>query len=316
MEFYKLIPHDTKINFVGFRKYTYFLSAFVVLMSILGFFFNGLNFGIDFRGGYLLEVRTTQEITVGDLRSKLGTLDLGGEPSVQEFGSQHDFLIRIPHVESKDKKDSHAVSLDKVKATLGDNVEYRKVETIGPKVGQELVHNALIAVIVSLIAIMIYIWMRFEWQFAICSVGALAHDCIVLMGLYSLVHYFEFSANSIVALLMTACYSVHDTVVVFDRIRENLVTCRTMTLAEILNKSMNETLSRTVLTSVTTLLSLLALCFFGGKVIFDFCFPILFGLMFGTFSSICLAAPLLLFTGVRYDGKDIELGLDKLAREP
>lgn len=309
MELYKLIPHDTKIDFVGFRKFTYLFSAFMILLSIGAFIINGLNFGIDFRGGFLMEIRTQQEANLGELRESLTKLDIG-EIYLQEFGSKHDVLIRIPSSKGETQASQNA-SIEKVKQVLGDSIEYRKLEKIGPKVGAELVNNAMIAVIVSLMAILIYIWMRFEWQFAICGVIALAHDCIVLLGLYSLVHYFEFSANSIVALLMTACYSIHDTVVIFDRIRENMAVHRTSTLVELLNMSMNETLSRSVLTSVTTVLSLFALCFFGGKVIFDFCFPILFGLMFGTFSSICLAAPLLLFTGVAFDGKEIPLGLDK-----
>ncbi|MDR1334579.1 MAG: protein translocase subunit SecF [Holosporaceae bacterium] len=209
-------------------------------------------------------------------------------------------------------KNEQNTSLEKLKACLGDNVEYRKVEKIGPKVGSELVSDAIMAVVISLMAILLYIWIRFEWQFALCGVIALAHDCIVLLGLYSLFHYFEFNVNAIVALLMTACYSIHDTVVVYDRIRENMAAYRNLSVAELLDKSINETLSRTVLTSFTTILSLFALCFFGGKVIFDFCFPILFGLMFGTFSSICLSAPLLLFTGLRVDGKDLEIGLTKV----
>jgi preprotein translocase subunit SecF len=280
----------------------------MTLISILAFFFHGLNFGIDFRGGFVMEVRTQQEVDLGTMREKLSKLDIG-EVFLQEFGSKNDVLIRIPCSESSQNQEA---SLEKVKSALGDNVEYRKVEKIGPKVGSELVHDATLAVIISLIAILLFIWIRFEWQFAICGVFALAHDCIVLMGLYSICHYFEFSINAVVALLMTACYSIHDTVVVFDRIREDMLAYRTLSVAELLNKAINETSSRTVLTSLTTILSLLALCFFGGKVIFDFCFPILFGLMFGTFSSICLSAPLLLFTGIRVDGKDIEIGLDKI----
>ncbi|MDR0968115.1 MAG: protein translocase subunit SecF [Holosporaceae bacterium] len=309
MEIYKLIPHDTKINFVGFRRYTYAFSIIVTLVSILSFFFHGLNFGIDFRGGFVMEVRTQQAADIGAMRDKLSKLEVG-EAYIQEFGSKNDVLIRIPS--SGGTQEQQNASLEKVKSALGDNVEYRKIEKIGPKVGSELAQNALLAVIISLLAILIYIWARFEWQFAICGVVALAHDCIVLMGLYSICHYFEFNVNAIVALLMTACYSIHDTVVVFDRIREDMLAYRSLSVAELLNKSMNETLSRTVLTSTTTILSLLALCFFGGKVIFDFCFPILFGLMFGTFSSICLSAPLLLFTGIKVDGKNIEIGLDKI----
>ncbi|MDR2723768.1 MAG: protein translocase subunit SecF [Holosporaceae bacterium] len=309
MEIYKLIPHDTKINFIAHRRYTYAFSIVVTLVSILAFLFQGLNFGIDFRGGFVLEVRSSQEVNIGELREKLTKLDIG-EVYLQEFGSKNDVLIRIPS--SGENQLERNVSLEKVKSCIGQEVEYRKVERIGPKVGSELVHNAALAVIISLLAILTYIWIRFEWQFALCGIVALAHDCIVLMGLYSICHYFEFNVNAIVALLMTACYSIHDTVVIYDRIRENMRAYRDLSVAEILNKAMNETLSRTVLTSLTTVLSLLALCFFGGKVIFDFCFPILFGLVFGTFSSICLSAPLLLFTGIRLDGKDLEIGLEKI----
>ncbi|MDR2681444.1 MAG: protein translocase subunit SecF [Holosporaceae bacterium] len=309
MELYKLIPHDTKIDFVSKRKWVFLFSAIITLISILAFAFHKLNFGVDFQGGFVLEVRTQQAANIGDLREKLNKLDIG-EISLQEFGSDRDVLIRMPSSSDESQVGQNA-TLDKVKTVLGNGVEYRKIEKIGPKIGKELVHNALLAVVISLLAILLYVWIRFEWQFAICGVIALAHDCVVLMGLYSLIHYFEFNVNSIVALLMTACYSIHDTVVVFDRIRENMMAHRNITIVDLLNKSINEMLSRTILTSLTTVLSLLALCFFGGKVIFDFCFPILFGLMFGTFSSICLAAPLLLFTGIRIDGKDLEVGLQK-----
>lgn len=307
MQMYKLIPHDTKIDFVGKRWYTYTFSILITLASILAFVFHGLNFGIDFQGGFVMEIRTQQEADLGDLRSKLTALDIG-DVFLQEFGSKRDVLIRIP-TSSKSQNEQN-IALSKVKEALGDGVEYRKVEKIGPKVGKELVHDVTLAVIISLFAILMYVWIRFEWQFAICGVIALAHDCIVLMGLYSIVHYFEFSIGAIVALLMTACYSIHDTVVVFDRIREDMLAYRTLTVAELLNKAINETLSRTTLTAFTTLLSLFALCFFGGKVLFDFCFPILFGLAFGTFSSICLSAPLLLVTGIRVDGKDLPIGLE------
>jgi preprotein translocase SecF subunit len=306
MEVYKLIPHDTKIDFVAKRKFVFLFSIIVTLTSILAFAFHGLNFGVDFRGGFVMEIRTQEKADLGALREKLNKLNIG-EISLQEFGSDRDVMIRMPS--SGESQQEQNAAVDKVKATLGDNVEYRKVEKIGPKIGKELVHDATLAVIISLLAILMYVWIRFEWQFSICGVIALAHDCIVLMGLYSICHYFEFNVNSIVALLMTACYSIHDTVVIFDRIRENMSAYRSLSVVELLNKSINETLSRTVLTSLTTVLSLLALCLFGGKVIFDFCFPILFGLMFGTFSSICLAAPLLLFTGIRVDGKDLEIGL-------
>jgi len=306
LQLYKLIPHDTKIDFVGKRKHIFLFSILITIASIFAFAFNGLNFGVDFRGGFVMEIRTQEKADLGALREKLNDLHIG-EVSLQEFGSNRDVMIRMPSSGESQKEQN--VALEKVKAALGDGVEYRKIEKIGPKIGKELVHDAILAVVISLLAILVYLWFRFEWQFAICGVIALAHDCIVLMGLYSVCHYFEFSANAIVALLMTACYSIHDTVVVFDRVREDMVAYRILTVAELLNKAINETLSRTVLTSLTTVLSLLVLCIFGGKVIFDFCFPIMCGLAFGTFSSICLAAPLLLFTGIRVDGKDLEIGL-------
>ena len=309
LELYKLIPHDTKIDFVGMRKFTYVFSICATLISIFAFIFHGLNFGVDFRGGFLMEIRTQEAADIGQLRSTLTNLDIG-EVALQEFGSNKDVLIRIPASSDKTQAQQNA-DLEKVKAALGDNVEYRKIEKIGPKVGKELVENAIIAVIIALGAILIYVWMRFEWQFALCGVIALAHDCLILLGLYSIVHYFEFSVNAIVALLMTASYSIHDSVVVFDRIREDMKVHKDFTIVQLLNKAINETLSRTTLTSLTTILSLLALCFFGGKVIFDFCFPILFGLGFGTFSSIFLAAPLLLLTGIRVDGRDLEVGLEE-----
>lgn len=308
MELYKLIPHDTKIDFVNKRKYVFLFSIFMTLGSILTFFFHGLNYGVDFRGGFVMEIRTQEKADIGALRTKLNDLHVG-EFSLQAFGSDKDVMIRMPS--SGESQAEQNAALERVKAALGDNVEYRRLEKIGPKIGDELVHDAILAVIISLCAILLYMWIRFEWQFAICGVIALAHDCIVLMGLYSACHYFEFNVNSIVALLMTACYSIHDSVVVFDRVREDMLASRNMTIVQLLNKAINQTLSRTMLTSLTTVLSLLALCLCGGKVIFDFCFPILFGLLFGTFSSICLAAPLLLYTGIRIDGKDLEVGLAK-----
>jgi preprotein translocase SecF subunit len=281
-------------------------SLLLTIFSIGAFVFHGLNFGIDFKGGFVMEIRTPEAADLGAIRAKLNALDIG-EIYLQEFGSKKDVLIRVPnHGVTQEEQNA---ALEKVKTTLGDNVEYRKIEKIGPKVGNELVHDAIFAVILSLFAILVYVWMRFEWQFALCGVIALAHDCIVLLGFYSIFHYFEFSVNAIVALLMTACYSIHDTVVVFDRIRENIQSYRQLSLVDLLNRSINETLSRTILTSFTTVLSLLALCLLGGKVIFDFCFPILIGLIVGTFSSICLAAPMLIFTGLRIDGRDIPVGL-------
>lgn len=306
MHIYKLIPHDTKIDFIGNRFYTFAFSAFMLLLSLVFFLYQGVNFGVDFQGGLVMEVRTQQTANLAEMRSTLDDLKIG-EVALQEFGSDKDVLIRIPN--STDNNMDTNVIVDKVKAALGDNVEYRKVETIGPKVGSELVENAIYAVIISLMAILIYIWFRFEWQFAVCGIIALAHDIVLLLGLYAIFHYFEFNINTIVALLTTASYSIHDSVVIYDRIRENLQRINNITLVEVLNKSMNETLSRTILTAFTSFISLAVLCAFGGKVIFDFSFPILYGLVFGTFSSICLSAPLLLYTGLKFEGREIKSGL-------
>lgn len=307
MHIYELIPHDTKIDFVKNRFYTFAISIVATAICIASLLFRGVNYGVDFRGGLSIEVRTEKEADIADLREKLGKANLG-EVSLQQFGSDRDVLIRVPNTSHETREMSEIVN--EVKATIGDNVEYRRVETIGPKVGAELVENATYAVLISLMAILIYIWFRFEWQFAICGVVALAHDVIVLMGLYGLFHYFEFNINAIVALLTTASYSIHDTVVVFDRVRENLRKYGNTTIRDVLNRSMNETLSRTILTAFTSFISLAVLCVFGGKVIFDFCFPILFGLVFGTFSSICLSGPLLLYTGIKFDGRVIPSGIN------
>lgn len=307
MHIYKLIPHDTKIDFVGHRFYTFAISIIAILICALALFFRGVNYGVDFRGGLAIEIRSEKEIDIGQLRSQLGELNLG-EVALQQFGSDRDVLIRVPN--SSDETREQHVIVDQIKKVLGDNVEYRRIETIGPKVGSELVENATYAVVISLIAILLYIWFRFEWQFAICGIIALANDIVMLLGLYGLFHYFEFNINAIVALLTTASYSIHDSVVVFDRVRENLRKYGNITIRDVLNRSMNETLSRTILTSFTSIISLAVLCVFGGKVIFDFCFPILFGIMFGTFSSICLSGPLLIYTGIKFDGRVIPLGLE------
>jgi preprotein translocase SecF subunit len=292
----QFIPHDTNIDFVGKRSFAFAFSIFLTVGAIGAFFWKGLNYGIDFVGGYLLEVRTSEKADLSGMRKTLSDLNLG-DVSLQEFGSLQDVLIRIPSLEGDAR--TWSTSLERVKNALGASVEIRRTETIGPKVGRELIENATYAVILSLLAILIYIWVRFEWQFAVCGVIALMHDCIVLLGLYSLCHFLEFNTNAIVSFLLTASYSIHDTVVVYDRIRENMKKTKTMPLPDIINLSMNETLSRTILTTATTLLALLAMCCFGGAVILEFSFPLLVGFSFGGFSSVCLSAPLLLYTGLK-----------------
>jgi preprotein translocase subunit SecF len=294
-----IIPYNTKIDFVGLRFITFSISLLVILASFMSFGLKGLNYGIDFRGGLILEVRLPQKPDIPVLRTKIEHLNLG-EVSLQDFGKDNTLLIRLERHDEDGKEDAPAQSetLEKVKNALGAGVDYRKVETIGPKVGSELIRNALNAIGFALLAMLIYIAVRFEWQFAVCAVMALLHDCVAILGLFSLFPL-EFNENAVIAILITAGYSINDTIVIFDRIRENIRKYKKMSLADLINKSLNETLSRTLLTASTTLLALLALYIWGGKVISTFTLPIIIGIAIGSFSSICLAAPLLLYLRVK-----------------
>ena len=246
-----------------------------------------------------------EAVDVSELREKLSNLHLG-EVALQQFGADRDLLIKVERQEGNDSAQETAIQ--KVKETLGPNVDYRKVETVGPKVGGELVQNGIKAVGFALIAMLAYIAIRFEWQFAVCAILALAHDCIAILGLFS-IFPLEFNETAIIAVLITAGYSINDTIVIFDRIRESLKKYKKLNLSEIINRSLNETLSRTTLTATTTLLALLALYFFGGKVISTFSLPIIVGIIIGSFSSICLAAPLLLYLHLkRSDVKEDKVG--------
>ena len=291
----QLIPYNTKIDFVGLRYITFAISLIVIIISLVSLTVKGLNYGIDFRGGFIFEVRTKETPDVSMLRDKLAALKLG-DVALQQFGAENDLLIRLERQEGDESAQADAI--DRIKLALGDGVDYRKVETVGPKVGRELVQNGLKAVGLALIAMLAYIALRFEWQFAVCAIMALFHDCVAIFGLFSLFP-FEFNETAIIAILITAGYSINDTIVIFDRIRENLRKYKKMTLSALVNKSVNETLSRTVLTATTTLLALLALYFCGGKVISTFSLPIIIGIMIGSFSSICLAAPLLLYLNLK-----------------
>lgn len=287
----QIVPYNTSIDFIGKRFITFAIAVTLVLLSLYGVLFKGLNYGIDFKGGYIFEVHMPKTVDITALREKLDTLGLG-EISIQQFGSDQDLLIRAERQEGADEQQEEAIT--KIKNTLGEGVDYRRVETVGPKVGAELVKNGVKAVAFALIAMLLYIAFRFEWQFAVCAILALAHDCITILGLFSLLP-FEFNETAIIALLITAGYSINDTIVIFDRIRETLTRYKKASIAEVINKSINDTLSRTTMTASTTLLALLALYFFGGKVISTFSLPIIVGIMIGSFSSICFAAPLLMY---------------------
>ncbi len=290
-----LIPQDTKIDFVGFRKITLTISGLIVLGSILLMLIKGLNFGIDFRGGFLIEIRTEKEADLNTMRSTLSGLGLG-DVKLQNTDSPHDVMIRLEQQPGGDA--AQGVALKKVKEALGEGVTYRRIDSVGPTFSEDLAYNGMIAFTLALLAMLIYIWLRFEWQFGLCAVIALLHDGLSVFGFYSF-SGFEFNETVIIAVLTTIGYSINDTVVVYDRIRENLRKYKKASQTEIINRSINETLSRTVLTSGSTLLALIALYWVGGTVIENFTLPIIVGVGIGTYSSICLASILLLFFDVR-----------------
>jgi len=286
-----LIPAGINLSFIPKRLAFFSFSTILVVGSIALFLGKGLNYGIDFIGGIMLEVRTEQAADLGEMRSALGGLGLG-EVALQEFGQETDVLIRVQRQDGGEKAQQAAVA--KIKETLGSGVEYRRTEFVGPKVSEELFIDGLMAVGLAILAILVYIWFRFEWQFGLGAVVALTHDVISTVGIFSLLGL-EFNLSTVAAVLTIAGYSINDTVVVYDRVREDLRKYKKMPLPELLNRAINETLSRTVMTSLTTLLALGALFFLGGAVIRDFSFAMIWGVIIGTYSSICLAVPLLLY---------------------
>ncbi len=295
------IPNNTNIDFIGKRKITFSVVVLSTILFAIALLVNGLNYGIDFKGGILMDVTMPQETDVAELRQKMHGLNLG-DVSIQEFGSSKDLLIKFEAPDNVQSIPEDAVN--NIKQILGAGVTYKKVDTVGPKVGGEMIKNAMYAVIFSLIGILIYVAIRFEWRYSLCAVIALAHDCFLIFGLYAVLPL-EFNETAITAILMTAGYSINDTIVVLDRIRENIKKLRTISLEEILNRSINETLSRTVLTVLTTLLSLFALFLFGGEVISAFVLPIMITLVIGALSSIFVASPLLLFFNIKF-GKALD----------
>ncbi len=292
------VPHGTKIPFLSMRTIAFLFSGLAVIISLGLFFSKGLNYGIDFIGGTSIEVRhKAGPADIADIRSKVGALNFG-DVQIQQFNDPRDVLVRIEL--QKGGEEANQVALDKIKAALGDGFEFRSTEVIGPTVSEELTRAGLIAVITAVIVVLIYIWLRFEWQFSLGAVVALVHDVILTIGIFSLLQL-EFTLSIIAALLTIVGYSLNDTVVVYDRVRENLRKFKKMELSELLNVSINETLSRTILTSVTTLIALFALFFFGGEVIRGFVFAMIWGVIVGTYSSIFIASPVLLLLGVKRD---------------
>ena len=302
----KLVPSDTSINFLKHRRIAFIFSLFLVASSIGLFVVKGLNLGIDFKGGILIEARnTTGPADISGLRADLGQLGLG-DISLQEFGTPTDVLVRVQRQEGDEEAQIAAIAT--ISSTLGDSYDIRRTEFVGPTVGAELAEKGMLAVACALLAIMVYIWFRFEWQFSIAAILALAHDVLSTVGLFALTS-FEFNLATVAAILTIAGYSINDTVVVFDRVRENLRRYKSYEIKDIINKSLNETLSRTVMTSFTTLLALLAITIFGGAVLRDFALAMIWGVLIGTYSSVFVAVGFLSRFDIRHqepdDGVDV-----------
>ncbi len=299
MALIKRITVAPNLVFMARRKLFLAFSAVLVLASVALFLIQGLNFGIDFRGGILIEIKTDGPANLGEMRRLLGGLGLG-EVTLQEFGEPDDVLINLQRQDGEEAEQIKAIAV--LKDALGDRVvEYRRTEFVGPKVGGELKRNGAIATGLALLVIGFYIWFRFEWQFGVGAVVALTHDVILTIGIFALLGL-EFNLSTVAAILTIAGYSINDTVVVYDRVRENLRKYKSMELDALLNLSINDTLSRTILTSVTTLLALFALFLFGGEVIKGFSFAMIWGVIVGTYSSIWIAVPLLVYMKLQRGG--------------
>jgi len=278
------------INFMGLRHIGFALSALMTIASIVLFFTHGLNYGIDFSGGTIIEVRsTTGPANLAKMRSDLDSLGLR-DVTLQNFGGPEDVLIRLQ--EQSDKTQEQTVN--QIKQKLGSSFEYRRTEVVGPTVGAELIKAGAEATILALIAIAIYVWFRFEWPFGVGAMLSTLHDTITTIGLFSLLHI-EFDLTTLAAILTIAGYSINDTVVIYDRMRETMRRYKSMDFSELINKSLNETLSRTILTVSTTALAVLSLLLFGGEVLRGFSIAMLWGIVVGTYSSLFIAAPILYY---------------------
>jgi preprotein translocase SecF subunit len=296
MALIRLVPLSPSIEFLRRRTAFLVFSAALVVASIALSAVQGLNLGVDFRGGILIEIRTSDPADLSDLRGRLGALGLG-EVTLQEFGAETDVLINVQRQEGDEKAQIKAI--EAIKGELGGIVaEYRRTEFVGPKVGGELKRAGALATGLALLGIALYIWFRFEWQFALAALVALIHDVIAAIGFFALTQI-EFNLATLAAVLTIAGYSINDTVVIFDRVRETLRKYKKLAMFDLLNMAINRTLSRTVLTSVTTLIALISLFVFGGEVIRGFTMGLIWGVVIGTYSSIGLAVPLLSFMNLR-----------------
>ena len=285
-----------EIKFSNFYKKMNIFSSILIFLSILVLLIKGLNLGVDFKGGTLIEVRTENSITtIAEIRESFLKMNLG-DVTVKKFGKENDYLVKIEITKSDDENFIKSIN-DKLSADLGSAVNFRRVENVGPKVSNELLRAGLLAISLSLAAMLFYIWIRFEWQFSLGAVIALIHDVIITVGIFSFLAY-EVNLSIVAAVLTIVGYSMNDTVVIFDRIRENLKKYSKISITEISDLSTNQTLSRTLITSVTTLLALFSIYIFGGAILKGFSFAMIIGVIVGTYSSIFVATPILNYTNV------------------
>ena len=284
------------INFVSKFKKANFLSIIFFILSIMFITFKGLNYGIDFKGGTLIELRTEKTVQAYSIRNSLSTMDLG-DINVKKFGKEGDFLVKV------EQKNTNNNLIPEIKEKLTNNlnsaVDFRRVENVGPKVSSELLESSVIAISLALAAMLFYIWVRFEWQFSVGSIIALFHDVVITLGIFSVLSL-EINLSIIAAVLTIVGYSMNDTVVIYDRIRENLFKYTKISISDISNLSINETLSRTIITSATTLLALVSIYILGGEILRGFSFAMILGVIIGTYSSIFVASPILKFFKVSY----------------
>ena len=288
------IPKD--IKFSDYYKKLNLVSASLIILSILVLLFKGLNLGIDFKGGTLIEIRPeNSKVDISEIRQSFMKMNLG-DVNVKKFGKENDYLVKIEMTKSNDKDFIKLIN-NKLSADLGTPVNFRRVENVGPKVSSELLRSGIIAIALSLVAMLIYIWIRFEWQFSIGAILALFHDVILTLGIFSLFSL-EINLSIVAAVLTIVGYSMNDTVVIFDRVRENLKKFSDIRIFDLTNISINETLSRTIITSITTLLALVSIYVFGGEILKGFSLAMILGVIFGTYSSIYIANPILILLNV------------------
>jgi preprotein translocase subunit SecF len=296
MRLLRIVPDDTKFDFMRFRRYSFPFSAVVSVLAIVAYFVIGLNFGIDFIGGTLIEVQSKSgSADLAQMRSSLNALNFG-DVQLQQFGTPRDVLIRIPQQPGGEEAQQAAVA--KVRATLGDAVDYRRVEVVGPRVSQELLTSGTIGLMLAIAGILLYLWFRFEWQFALAAMIANVHDLVLTVGFLAVMQI-DFDLNTVAALLTILGYSVNDTVVIFDRIREMLRRYKRLPIQDLINIAINSTLSRSVITHVTVTLALLSLLLFGGPTLHAFTAAMTFGaVLVGSYTSIFIASPILIYLGV------------------